>query len=142
MTTLVDYAKRFIGLPYIFGGQHPSLGFDCSGFIQIITQSVGVDPSGDQTAMSLYNYYVAQGAKSPITAGALLFYGKSTYAITHVAFAISEHQIVEAGGGDSTTTNVDRAIQADAFIRVRPANHRKDLVAVLMPKYPEWVLNG
>jgi cell wall-associated NlpC family hydrolase len=140
--TLTDYAKRFIGLPYIFGGQHPAQGYDCSGLVQHILQSVGVDPQGDQTAMTLYNYFSEFGKISTPQAGALSFYGRNVASITHIAFMVSEFQLVEAGGGYSTTTDIQKSIEAEAFVRMRPFGHRKDLVAVLMPTYPTWVING
>ena len=75
-------------------------------------------------------------------AGALAFYGKNTQAITHIGFMIDENRMVEAGGGDSTTTDVNKAVQRGAFVRQAPYNRRKDLVAVLMPDYPNWVINS
>jgi cell wall-associated NlpC family hydrolase len=142
INSLVDYAKRFIGLPYIFGGQHPAQGYDCSGFVQHLLQSVGIDPKGDQTAMTLYNHFSEFGKISLPRVGALTFYGKNVASITHIAFMISEHQIIEAGGGHSTTTDIQKAIADEAFIRIRPFGHRQDLVAILMPDYPLWVVNG
>lgn len=39
---MVDYAERFLGLPYIYGGTTPR-GFDCSGFAQYIFKKFGYD---------------------------------------------------------------------------------------------------
>jgi len=102
MNTLVEYSKRFIGTPYIFGGEHPSYGFDCSGLVQIILQSVGVDPKGDQTAQMIFEHFLLNGDICQRAPGSLVFYGKNVQAITHIAFMIDENRIIEAGGGDST----------------------------------------
>ena len=32
---IVNYAKTFLGVRYVFGGSSPN-GFDCSGLVQII----------------------------------------------------------------------------------------------------------
>lgn len=40
--TVMNYAKSFIGAPYVFGGQSPK-GFDCSGYIQYVFNKFGVD---------------------------------------------------------------------------------------------------
>lgn len=118
-------------------------GFDCSGFVQFILQSVGADPKYDQSSQALHDELLKAGGTliSSAKVGAIAFYGKSNKAITHVAFCLNEHQIIEAGGGDSTCTTLEAAIKKDACVRIMPVNRRKDLVAIVMPKYEGWV-NG
>lgn len=41
-SSLVDFAKRFIGTPYVWGGTSPS-GFDCSGFTQYVMKQFGIN---------------------------------------------------------------------------------------------------
>lgn len=138
--SLISYAKSFIGLPYIWGGSHPSQGYDCSGLVQEILASVGMDPKLDQTAQMLADYFLLNGVEvwEP-KPGALAFYGKNKEHITHVAFCISPFLLIEAGGGDSTCTSVDKAIAKKAFVRIRPTGHRSDRVLILMPNYADWV---
>ncbi|NDD53888.1 peptidoglycan endopeptidase [bacterium] len=31
--TLIQYAMRFVGVPYVYGGNNPLSGMDCSGFV-------------------------------------------------------------------------------------------------------------
>jgi cell wall-associated NlpC family hydrolase len=40
--SLVDFAKQFLGTPYVWGGTSPS-GFDCSGFTQYVMKQFGVN---------------------------------------------------------------------------------------------------
>lgn len=135
---LVSYARSFLGTPYIWGGSSPD-GFDCSGLVQELLSFSGVDPIGDQTAQTLYNHFARHGVISPPKAGAICFYGKATGSITHVSMCTGEHTVIEAGGGDSTCTSREIANKKGAFVRERPVSFRKDLVAVLMPAYPNWV---
>lgn len=36
-------AKSLIGSPYRYGGNHPTTGFDCSGFVQFTHATAGID---------------------------------------------------------------------------------------------------
>ena len=38
---IVEYAKQFLGVPYVYGGASPR-GFDCSGFVYYIYKQFGV----------------------------------------------------------------------------------------------------
>ena len=38
---VVEYAKNFIGVPYVYGGSTPR-GFDCSGFVKYVYANFGV----------------------------------------------------------------------------------------------------
>lgn len=38
---VVDYAKQYIGYPYIVGGKNPNTGFDCSGFTRYVFLNFG-----------------------------------------------------------------------------------------------------
>lgn len=40
--TILNYAKSFIGVPYVYGGESPK-GFDCSGYIQYVFKRFGMD---------------------------------------------------------------------------------------------------
>ena len=41
---IVQYAKQFIGVPYVFGGTTPK-GFDCSGLVQYVYRHFGINIS-------------------------------------------------------------------------------------------------
>lgn len=40
---VVAMAKKYIGVPYVWGGTNPATGMDCSGFTQRVFKDLGVD---------------------------------------------------------------------------------------------------
>lgn len=137
---MIAYAKTWIGIPYKWGGNSPD-GVDCSGFVQLVLQRVGLDPVGDQTAQAIYDHFLKTGSKI-ISAreGAIIFFGKNVKSITHVSIALNETDMIEAGGGGSKTNTYDDAVRDDAWVRIKPITNRRDVVAILMPDYTKGKL--
>lgn len=137
LTTLGFIAVQYLGVPYLWGGDSPK-GFDCSGFVQYVLQAVGQDPKHDQTSQDLYDKIIRQYEwKSGLREDSILFFGESTSQITHTAIALNNDLMIEAGGGDRTCKSIKRAIEMNAFVRIRPIINREDLVAALIPQYKE-----
>lgn len=119
------YVFRFIGLPYRWGGNDPMEGFDCSGLVVEGLQAVGLLRLKDATAQALFEETKGRQRLTAVP-GCLMFYGRDLQSITHVAIcaavlsASGQALVIEAGGGDSTTTSTARASQQNAFIRMRP----------------------
>ena len=133
---LVEYAKCFIGRPYIWAGNGSGKcdgGFDCSGLVVESLQAVGVLANGsDYSAKALYKHLLDQGwIKVPRgfeTASDLCFWGKAEGSINHVSIVIGSRQHLEAGGGGSGSKTAGTSI---GMVRVRPLSSRVDLLATL-----------
>lgn len=128
-------AFHYIDRPYIWGGDGTEKyfgGFDCSGFVQKVLEPVGFDPVGDQSAQALFNAYKVKKTTARIE-GCLLFFGKSTSDIHHVAYCLSPAYMIEAGGGNSKCTTVAIANEMNACVKVSKISRRSDLVAVVNP---------
>lgn len=135
MQILREYALSFVGIPYKWGASHPSDGYDCSGLVQELLRSCGIDPPGDQTAQALFNHFEKNSTWNVRQIGSLAFFGASPSAISHVAMLLDPYRMIEAGGGGSKTLTAQDAIRDNAFVRIRLVTSRKDLVAVLKPNY-------
>lgn len=132
---LYDYAMKFVGLPYRWGGDDPVAGFDCSGLVIELLQAVGVLPKWfDTTADGLMKHEKIAPLRDP-KFGALVFFGRKSRA-THVGFCLNSHLMIEAGGGGSKTNTEDDAIKQNAYVRIRPIKSRSDIVAYGWPEYP------
>jgi cell wall-associated NlpC family hydrolase len=132
---LIQYALSFVGKEYRWGGDDPIHGWDCSGLVQELLASVGMDPPGDQTAQALFDHFEKVSEWNRYGAGALVFYGKSVREITHVAMMVDSYRIIEAGGGGSATVSSEVAARQNAYVRIRHISRRKDIVALLRPRY-------
>jgi cell wall-associated NlpC family hydrolase len=135
MQLLKEYALSFVGIRYTWGGSHPEQGYDCSGFVQELLKSAGLDPPGDQTAQALFNHFEKNATWNVRQIGSLAFFGASVSSISHVAMLLDPYRMIEAGGGGSKTLTPADAIRDNAFVRVRLVASRKDLVAILKPNY-------
>lgn len=129
--------KKMLFDAYKWGGDDFT-GWDCSGAVQEVLMSVGLDPKGDQSSRGLYAYFKLpmNGLiinRKKIKFGTLLFFGRKDH-ISHVAIAITDTLMWEAGGGGSKTKTKEDAARLNAYIRFRPINRRSDLVAQIMPK--------
>ena len=132
---MILVAQSMLNTPYLWGGNSPLIGVDCSGFVQAVLSSVGIDPPGDQTSQGLYNSLSKKGWASRLGKGSILFFGKSRTELSHTAIAIDDTLMIEAAGGNSKTKTLADAIKADARVKISMIKRRSDLIAVLRPQF-------
>lgn len=90
-TNLVNYAKNYLGLPYVFAGNSLTTGTDCSGFTKLIYQEFGLS-LGRTVASQIYSgTYVAKNDLQP---GDLVFYGNNSSYASHVGIYIGSGLII------------------------------------------------
>lgn len=97
---LVENAKELLGVRYVWGGNTPQSGLDCSGLLYYIQKKAGSEV-GDMTASG----YSKLGKKIPIgqqKVGDFLFFGNP---VTHCAIFIGNGYMIESRGGRKNTAD-------------------------------------
>jgi len=120
----VEALKMHMGLPYKWGGNDPLSGFDCSGLMVEVLQTVGLMGRGsDDTADGLSRMFNETEVFQP---GVMVYWDwNKDGRIDHVEMIAhvdedGEIYTVGASGGDNSTSSVQAAIMADAYVKMRP----------------------
>jgi peptidoglycan DL-endopeptidase CwlO len=89
----VAAAESQLGVPYVWGGETPGVGFDCSGLTQWAWGEAGV--SIPRTAQDQFDA-IPQVSLSDLEPGDLLFWGYGTGDIYHVAMYVGGGEVIQA----------------------------------------------
>ena len=91
---LLQYAKKFLGNPYVWGGTSLTNGCDCSGFAQQIFANFGYAlPRTSRQQAKAGTRIPVQEAKP----GDLLFYQRESGFIYHVMIYLGDGKVIHAG---------------------------------------------
>ena len=90
---LVEYAKQFLGNPYVWGGTSLTNGTDCSGFVLSVFKEFGVYLPRVSASQANSGTKIAASELQP---GDLVFYGNSSGTVNHVALYIGNGQVIHA----------------------------------------------
>ena len=90
---IVATAKKYIGVPYVWGGSTPN-GFDCSGFVQYVFNTHGKSLPRTTTEQYQVGTYVSKGN---LKVGDLVFL-QNTYreGISHVGIYVGDSKMIHA----------------------------------------------
>jgi cell wall-associated NlpC family hydrolase len=89
---VVAIAQRYLGIPYVWGGASPSVGFDCSGLTMYVYAQIGIQMAHGATLQQQASKPVPLNALRP---GDLVFYGNASFSY-HVALYVGGGQVIEA----------------------------------------------
>ena len=102
----IDLAKRFIGLPYLWGGTS-SFGFDCSGFTQMLGRRRGIVIPRDSGPQSRWDG-VEPVKRDELMPGDLLYFGNSPDQITHTGMYIGRGEFIHATAYQRPAVQISR----------------------------------
>lgn len=106
------------GYPYLYGGESPQEGFDCSGLVFYVYQRQGIKLPRTAQALAQNLPPVALALRQP---GDLLFFHTSK-AFSHVGIYVGDDNFVHAPSsrtGRVMVSNLQQAYWRDRFIGVR-----------------------
>lgn len=96
--SILATAKRYVGTHYRYGGESPSTGFDCSGFVQYVFAKHGVElprtsrlQAGTGVALPL--------AVEALQPGDLLLFASNGRGVNHVAIYVGNNRILHSSAG-------------------------------------------
>lgn len=91
----VEMARSFIGYPYIFGGNSPTTGFDCSGLVKYIWKEIkGIELSHSVAVQAS----VATKVTTPSIGDLVVYFAvDGTDDYTHIGIYSGENTVIHAG---------------------------------------------
>lgn len=89
---MVEFAKKYLGGKYVYGGTSLTNGIDCSGFMMRIYEHFGYSIPRTSSAQASYATGIKSSEARP---GDLFFYGSNGH-VSHVAMYIGNGQVIHA----------------------------------------------
>lgn len=88
-SAISDFAKKYLGYSYVWGGKSPSTGFDCGGFTSYVYSSLGYT--------KYTKYDGIEVAKTDLQPGDLIYFNN---AVGHVGIYVGNGQFIHAANAE------------------------------------------
>jgi cell wall-associated NlpC family hydrolase len=102
----IELAKRFLGLPYLWGGRS-TFGFDCAGFTQMLLRRRGIIMPRDAGRQAAWSGASAVDRKD-LQPGDLLFFGSAPREINHTGMYIGDGQFIHVATSGHPVVQISR----------------------------------
>jgi peptidoglycan DL-endopeptidase CwlO len=92
---VLNTADKYVGVPYVWGGNTPESGFDCSGFTKYVfaKQGIGLPRTSREQARAGDGVPLDFGEMRP---GDILLFAEPGEAVSHVAIWVGSGRIIHA----------------------------------------------
>ncbi|MBS1859726.1 MAG: C40 family peptidase [Acidobacteria bacterium] len=102
----LQFAQRFLGLPYTWGGTS-SYGYDCSGFSQMLGRRRGLNMPRDAQPQADWDGVVPVENRQDLQPGDLLYFGSSPKKITHTGVYLGDGRFIDATTHETPMVRID-----------------------------------
>jgi cell wall-associated NlpC family hydrolase len=105
---VLETADRYVGVPYVWGGNTPQSGFDCSGFTKYVFAKQGIQLPRTSREQARAGQGVALDFAAFLP-GDLLLFAEPDEAVSHVAIYVGDGRIIHASsaGGEVNYLDLD-----------------------------------
>ena len=90
---IAEFAKQYVGYPYVYGAESPEEGFDCSGLVYYVYSQFGYALNRTAAAQALNGIHVDHGSLEP--GDVLCFYTSGSY-IGHAGLYLGGGEYIHA----------------------------------------------
>ncbi len=105
-------ARRYIGVPYAWGGASPRHGFDCSGLVMYVYSKLGVSLPHHAASQYSYGRRVSRWGLKP---GDLVFFS----GLGHVGLFIGKGRYIDAPHSGAVVRVASLASRSSSFVGAR-----------------------
>lgn len=121
-TEVVNYAKQFLGVPYVYGGASKS-GFDCSGFTMYVYKNFGISMRHGAQAQAKLGTVVnadkssASSLKQNLQPGDLVFFldYETMDEIGHCGIYIGDGNFIHASSGSGYCVKINSLLPGEYY---------------------------
>lgn len=91
---VVDYAKQYLGYPYIVGGKNPTTGFDCSGYTRYVFANFGYSLGSTAASQTSIGTEITRDNLQP--GDLILFLNEGKTSIGHTGIYIGNGEFIHS----------------------------------------------
>lgn len=110
---IVSTAKSYMGIPYVFGGDTPEEGFDCSGYLEYVfaQNGIGIPRTADE------QYKLGKAVKtSQLTEGDLVFFTTYEPGASHCGLYLGDDNFIHASSSGVRIDNLSNSYWSSAYL--------------------------